>query len=392
MVRIVLELAELYNLVGNSALAISHFERLRTFDPPSVRGMGRLALLYFNNRVSSFVHETLLLCVQQGDSDLEKLGTRCLAIDDHSAETFLALGYLCLRQKKEKDASVFAQRAQRLAKSSKMHSQVYALKACIKFEWHHFSEAEKNLRKATNADRRNIDVYELGVRGLLEQASDPVVAHEPPQDNREQQARTLGDSCKRNLLQHNPRACFVYALSLSGSASQRKDYQSLLEGICRTAPFVQEAVSNLAALYKEQRNYAQAVALLSTVVEVRFLLSVCDFRCSSASDPPAPDAARRAGRRKGADGAAEGVRRRGCGAGRAPPIGLPAELAGLGLAGQPVGLGPLLVHPGRRRGRTGWQLLDTGRRRLHLLLRLPAAQPAQPTPANPDRAATRAQQ
>lgn len=80
----------------------------------------------------------------------------------------------------------------------------------------------------------------------------------------------MGDSCRRNLLQNNPRAAFIYALSISASLNQRKEYQGALETVVSKAPFLHEAAASLAALYKEQRNYSQAVSMLSSVIEAGY--------------------------------------------------------------------------------------------------------------------------
>lgn len=51
--KISLELANLYNFVGNRSKAISELERLRLLNPYGVKGMDLLASLYYANQLTN---------------------------------------------------------------------------------------------------------------------------------------------------------------------------------------------------------------------------------------------------------------------------------------------------------------------------------------------------
>lgn len=62
--KLILELATLYNFVGNRSKAIAELERLRLVDPNGIRGMDLLASLYYANQltnVSAITHVLLFI-------------------------------------------------------------------------------------------------------------------------------------------------------------------------------------------------------------------------------------------------------------------------------------------------------------------------------------------
>jgi tetratricopeptide (TPR) repeat protein len=150
--KIILELAYLYNLIGNRALAIRELERLRLINPNGTEGLDLLAGLY---------------AAESSSSQLELLVNELNEHAPNSTATLLAMAYFCVKTNNLQKAHLFAQRAISIAPPGKARSSAALLRALLLTKEQRYQEADQYLQNILTYDSKNIDVYELSLRSLL---------------------------------------------------------------------------------------------------------------------------------------------------------------------------------------------------------------------------------
>uniref|UniRef100_A0A915DXQ0 Anaphase-promoting complex subunit 7 n=1 Tax=Ditylenchus dipsaci TaxID=166011 RepID=A0A915DXQ0_9BILA len=232
--RIVLELAHFYNIIGDRQKALNCFQRAHSIDPSSTHGMD--------------VYASLLAQLQM-KKELEALATKLMSLNPMCSEVFVAYGYLAKLQHRITEALQFAHRAVTLSSQGRQRSETLLLKAHVLLDAKRLKEADSHLQQALLNDSTNINVYETFVRSLVLQ-------------KRLQDAQRMTKNALNALGEDNPRIQFLMALVLSEDSNSHLDAISLLDEVTNKAPYVLDAVFLLVKLYDKNQNYEKAISLL----------------------------------------------------------------------------------------------------------------------------------
>ncbi|KAI6176058.1 Anaphase-promoting complex subunit 7 [Aphelenchoides bicaudatus] len=240
--KICLELATLYNNVGNRTKAIAEFERLRLIDPYGFLGMDVLAGLYYANQLTN-----------KPNGKLESLVNFLNECHPNEPETFLAMAYLSKQKNNQKESALFAQRALVLSQPGKDKGNAALLRALILIESRNYEPAFSFLQNILKFDSQNIDAFELNIRANLQRKN-------------YEAAKLIGQACRKSIGLNNPRAMFIYAQSIEHSSS-KDEYEQCLRSLVQQFPYLTDGVVTLGRFLERKGRYNDAIQILEKASE-----------------------------------------------------------------------------------------------------------------------------
>ncbi|CAD5227225.1 unnamed protein product [Bursaphelenchus xylophilus] len=262
-VQVVLEMAELYNIVGNYPKAKYELERLLTLNPHGVLGLDFLARIY--NKLEK----------DKEKERLEKLLHHCLNCDERAPETYVILGFMA-RGRRDDTAQTFVSKALSTYMCGPDRVNALILKANLHLDSQRKNWADECLRHVLTYDHRNVDAMEMLVKLVVLRKTATEV-------------RLIAETVKKNLGTSNPRAQYIYAHTFTHFKPTKPEYENMLDEIVNKAPYMFTAVMDYANLLEERGDIKKAINILRRgceacpTLELKETLSILEEKIANDS-------------------------------------------------------------------------------------------------------------